>query len=139
MPGAIEPAPASVSRCPAHGRSHSLQAALALHQGRRTKRPLWKIGGIRAHADAPPVGRQTQLRIVEEHVRHRMDYVRNLVEVRTSIVKEKRHVGLMRGALRRRLERGEITETDYENEMADAKETLTDYQRELKALKKSGV
>ena len=64
------------------------------------------------------------MRKVAEHVQQRLEHVRSLVQLRTHIENEQQHVRVTRKCLLARLRRNEMTRTDFENEMQDAKETL---------------
>ena len=79
------------------------------------------------------------MRKVAEHGHQRLEHVRSLVQLRTHIEKEKQHVRITRKSLLARLRRGEMTRTDFENEVKDAQESLKDYQNKWATLQKAGV
>ena len=68
-----------------------------------------------------------------------MEHVRSLVQQRTHIEQYKQHVCVTSKFLLARLRRGEMTRTDFENELKDAQESLKDYENQWAALRKSGV
>ena len=58
---------------------------------------------------------------------------------RKQIEKEKQHVRLTRRSLLARLRRSEMTRTDFENEMNDARDTLNEHEIKWAALQKAGT
>ena len=69
------------------------------------------------------------MRKVAEHVQQRLEHVRSLVQLRKHIEQEKQHVRITRRSLLARLRRNEMTRTDTENEIKDAKEAHKDYEK----------
>ena len=105
----------------------------------QSARKLWKAGVLKPQSGSTRLKREEQQRKLAEHVQQRLENVRALVQLRTHIEKEKQHVRITRKSLLARLRRGEMTRTDFENELKDAQESLKDYENQWAALRKSGV
>ena len=110
---------------------------MANYDGRRAARRVWKAAVFKPNAESPAAKREAEIPKVAEHVRQRLEKVRQLVLLHTEVDKKKQHARLVRRSLRSRLQRGEITRTAYENEAKDAGDTLSTLQEKLKALKAS--
>ena len=111
------------------------------HQGKekcaQASRRIWKAGVLTSGSTR--LKREEQQRKLAEHVQQRLENVRALVQLRTHIEKEKQHVRITRKSLLARLRRGEMTRTDFENEVKDAQESLKDYENKWATLRKSGL